>query len=96
MIGEAVVVLELFFESGEFGFQRGEENGVGRVVVDVVELFRILDQVVEFPLIFFPKMDELVSFGADTVVGAGIMVTRIMGIALLHAGAPVRRSFALE
>ena len=53
------------------------------------DLVRVVDEVVEFPLIFFPKVNEFVRGGADAVMGAGVVVAGIMVVAVVETGAPV-------
>src|SRR5687767_12011477 len=96
LVGEAVVVLEMLFEAGEFGLERGDEDRVRWVVVNVAEFFWVVFQIVEFPLIFFPKVDQFVGFGADAVVGAGVVMAGIVVVAVVHGFAPVVRNFAFE
>ena len=59
-------------------------------------LARVIAEVEHFPLIFFPKVDELVGFGADAEVGAGVVVSGVVVVAVIHAGAPTSGSFAFE
>ena len=54
-----------------------------------MQLERIVHQVEQLPLILLPEINQLVGTRADAVVRAGVVVARVVVIAVVHRRAPV-------
>ena len=63
LFGELVVVLQFFLQAIQFLLQIGNQAGLGRIPRQVVQFLRIVNQVVAFPLVLLPEVDELVGLG---------------------------------
>ena len=96
VFGEFVVVLHLLLQPIQLRLELGHQVGVGRIVGQVVQLVRVVHQVVALPLVLLPEVDQLVRLGADAVMGPRVVVARVVVVAVVPARAPVGGPLALE
>src|SRR4051794_22914541 len=70
LVGKLVLVLQRFLQAIKFLLQLSHHLLLGRVAVQVVQFVGILSQVIKFPLVLLPEVNQFVSPGADAIVSA--------------------------
>jgi hypothetical protein len=93
-VRELVVVLYLLFQTVKLGLERVNHRLLCRVIVEIVHFRRILQQIVKFPLVPFPKINQFVSFSSHAVMRSSVMITGIVIVPVIESRAPVGRAFA--
>src|SRR6185369_2871702 len=73
-VRELVVVAHLAFETGELRLQRVRERLLSLLTVQIVQLERIVHEVIQFPLILLPEVDQLVSERANSIVRPRVVI----------------------
>jgi hypothetical protein len=90
-IGELVGIAEVPFELGETFLELGDDWLGPGIRVEIPHFFGVLLEVIEFPLILAPEVNEFVSGSADSVVGASVVMTGIVVVAIIEGVTPVIR-----
>src|SRR5262249_59394394 len=96
LVGKLVVVFNLLLEAVQFGFKLRDEFMLVRVVVNIAQFVWIPYEVIKFPLVLFPEVNQFVRRGADAVVGAGVMVALVVIVPVVIAGPPTSREVPFQ
>jgi hypothetical protein len=62
-VGELVLILDRLLEAVKFGFEFGHSALEMGLVIDIPQFLGVHPQIVHFPLILFPKMNEFMGLG---------------------------------